>query len=337
MSVKTKDIAKAANVSVATVSLALNNKPGISEATRQKILKVSQSLNSNANSNNFLINKGSIRFLKIVKHGHVLNRDHNVFISSYIDGLEEEARINGYNLEVNNFVSVDIQEIVKSYKNTSVSSLIVLGTELAEEDIAIFEQLNIPVVFIDTIYNHLGFDFVDMDNIEASFQIIKHFINCGHQEIGFVNSNLNNFTIREHGFKSALKYYGLPIHDKYVFTIDSTFDGAYLDMLQLLQKGVKLPTALFCCNDIVAYGCIKAFKEKNLHVPNDVSVIGFDDIPMSALMDPPLTTMKVSKRQIGKTAMKLMIEKLENQSRVPSKIVIGGELVIRESVKNLKS
>jgi LacI family transcriptional regulator len=336
MSMKIKEIAKLANVSVATVSLVLNNKPGISESTRQKILKISKSLSDSSPHPGFAqISNGSIKFLKIVKHGHVLNRDHNVFIASYIDGLEEEARTHGYNLEVTNFVSEATAEIVKSFGNVSIGGLIVLGTELNEDDIILFKQLEIPVVFIDTIFEHLSFDFVDMDNVEAAYQIVKQFLEFGHREIGFVKSDLNNFTLRERGFRSALSYFNLPLQEKYIFRVDSTFNGAYSDMLQLLNRGIKLPTALFCCNDIVAYGCIKALREKGIQVPNDISIIGFDDIPMSAFMDPPLTTMKVSKRLIGKTAMKLMIEKLANHTGILSKITIGGELVIRDSVKKL--
>jgi len=99
-----------------------------------------------------------------------------------------------------------------------------------------------------------------------------------------------------------------------------------------------LPTAFFSSNDIIAYGCIKALKEKNYRIPEDVSIIGFDDLPMSALMDPSLTTINVSKMRMGEASMNLIINRIEKNNSKPSeKIVIGGKLVVRNSVKNMQN
>jgi DNA-binding LacI/PurR family transcriptional regulator len=335
--IKIKDVAKVANVSAATVSLVLNNKPGVSEETRQKILQITQSL-INSTQSHFSTNDGSakaIRFLKIIKHGHVLNRDHNVFIASYLDGLEAEARAKGYNLEVTTIDTVDTAAIGAAISHPNIQGLVVLGTELTEMDMSAFEPFNLPMVFIDTEYEHLPFNFVDMNNLEAAYQIIKHFIDNGHSQIGLIKTNVEtgNFRLREQGFYNALQYYKMPLNRSFIFEVDSTFDGAYQNMLQILKKSASLPTALFASNDIIAYGCIKAFKEFGLQVPGDISIIGFDDLPLSALMDPPLTTMRISKKQIGRMAMKLLLEKIESSSSISSKIIIGSELVVRNSVK----
>jgi DNA-binding LacI/PurR family transcriptional regulator len=337
--IKIKDVAKIANVSLATVSLVLNNKPGVSDATRQKILQITKSLMSTP-QNQLLFNDGSpkvIRFLKITRHGHVLNRDHNVFIASYLDGLESEARLKGYTLEVATLETTDGETLISTLSRANFQGLIVLGTELTEQDIIAFESFTTPMVFIDTEYEHLPFNFVDMNNLEAAYQIIKHFIDNGHTNIGMIKTTVEtgNFRLREQGFFSALQHFKIPLNRSYIFEVDSTFDEAYQNMLQLLKKKPALPTALFSSNDIIAYGCIKAFKESGLQVPEDISIIGFDDLPLSALMDPPLTTMKISKKQIGKMAMKLLLEKVESKTAVSSKIIIGSELVIRNSVKCL--
>jgi DNA-binding LacI/PurR family transcriptional regulator len=338
--IKIKDIAEAANVSAATVSLVLNNKPGVSEATRQKILQITQSL-INSTQNQFIPNDGSIkaiRFLKVIQHGHVLNRDHNVFIASYLDGLEAEARTKGYNLEVTTLETTESAAIKTVLSHPNLQGLIVLGTELTENDMSAFEPFDIPMVFIDTEYEHLPFNFVDMNNLEAAYQIIKYFVDNGHTKIGLIKTTVEtgNFRLREQGFRNALQYYKVPLNQTYIFQVDSTFDGAYQNMKQLLNKNASLPTALFASNDIIAYGCIKALKEFGFQVPNDISIIGFDDLPLCALMEPQLTTMKISKKQIGRMAMKLLFEKIETSSSVSSKIIIGSELVIRNSVKCLK-
>ncbi len=340
MNIKIKDIAQRANVSSATVSLALNNKPGISKATRQKILRIARSLRDERDKQHRFTQagRGAIRFLKIVKHGQILNRDHEVFISRYIDALEQEARQHGYNLEINTFNTSDIHETIAHIKDAAIDGLIVLGTELETKDLKPFEHIDIPIGFIDTRFNFKQFDFVDMDNIQAVSQIVQHFIDHQHREIGFIGSseNARNFELRHVGFQEALKYFGLPYERTRIFFVSSTFDGAYADMLEMLKKGVKFPSALFCANDLIAYGCIKAFKEMDVNVPEDVSIIGFDDLPMSAMMDPPLTTMKVSQRQIGRMAIQLLLERIHGGFNAPTiKISIGGRLICRKSVRTI--
>lgn len=340
MNITIKEIAAIAKVSNATVSLALNNKPGVSQVTRQRILKIAQTLKDERNKQQAFtqVTKGSIRFLKIVKHAQVLNRDHEMFISRYIDGMEQEARQNGYNLEINTFKTSDIHEIVPYIKDAQIDGGIILGTEFNSRDLEAFENIDIPLGFIDTRFDSKRFDFVDMDNIQAVFQIINHFIEHNHQEIGCIRSSVEarNFELRYIGFQEALKYFGIPYKSHYIFSVNSTFDGAYHDMLQILKKGAELPTALFSSNDLIAYACIKAFKEMGVKVPEDVSIIGFDDLPMSIMMDPPLTTMKVSQRQIGQMAIQLLIGRINHSFTAPTiKINIGGQLICRKSVKTL--
>jgi len=341
MDVRIKDIAEKAEVSMATVSLVINGKPGISKKTREKILKIAKELNYKLpdSLNRDKTGKGTIRFLKIAKHGHTVNRDHEVFIADYTDGLSKEAMINGYGLEINTFKTSNIAGLVDSIKDSGHEALIALGTELDFEDVTFFNKLKIPIVFIDTYFNFFNYDFIDMNNIDAVYKIIKHFVDSGHQEIGFLRSpvKVENFRLREVGYKTALKHFKISYNEKYVFSVDSTIDGAYSDMLQILKKGPKLPQALFSTNDIIAYGCIKALKERGISVPEDISIIGFDDLPLSAVMEPPLTTLKVSKTRIGKIAMKHAIIRIEERSKMPAeKVLVGGKFICRKSVKNIK-
>lgn len=335
-----KDIAKQARVSLATVSLVLNNKAGVKEETRQRVFTVAKELNYDFSQakNTAASVKGRIRFLKIAKHGHTVNRDHDVFLADYIEGLNREAQDSGYNIEIDNFNNPDIEAIIDSLKDSSPDGLIVLGTELNYNDIKAFGSMRIPVGFIDTYYDFIDFDFVDMNNIDASYRIVHHFVSRGHQEIGFVTSPVEvmNFKMRLKGYKEALKNFNLPFNEKYIITVDSTFQGSYEDTLSLIKKGLKFPRALYVTNDIMAYGCIKALKEWGYAIPEDVSVIGFDDLPMSSMMDPPLSTIKVSKIRIGRMGMKLLVMRLEENPDIPpEKILISGELVERKSVKDL--
>ncbi len=341
MVVRIKDIAEKANVSMATVSLVINGKPGIGEKTREKVLRIAKELNYRIPDSLYRekMGNGTIRFLKIAKHAHTVNRDHEVFIADYTDGLSREATINGYGLEINTFKTSNIAELVDTVKHLGQKAIIALGTELDFKDIEHFERLKIPVVFIDTYFDFFNYDFIDMNNIDAVLKIIQHFVENGHQEIGFLRSpvKVRNFRLREIGYKNALRHFQIPYNEKYVFSVDSTIDGAYSDMLQILKKGVKPPRALFSTNDIIAYGCIKALKERGFSVPEDISIIGFDDLPLSAVMEPPLSTLKVSKTRIGKIAMKHAIIRIEEMSKMPAeKVLVGGMLICRKSVKSVK-
>ncbi len=340
MNITIKEIADIANVSTATVSLVLNNKPGVGQDTRQRILKITQMLKEERYKQQALtqIAKGSIRFLKIVKHGQVLNRDHDTFVSRYIDGMEQEARQNAYKLEINTFTTSDIHEIIPYIKDSDVDGIIILGTELNRQDFKAFQEIDIPLGFIDTRFEDKRFDFVDMDNIQGAFQVVNHFVEHNHHKIGFINSpvELRNFEFRHLGFQAALSRSNIPYNRQYVFSVNATFDGAYHDMLHILRKGTELPTALFSANDLIAYACIKAFKEVGVKIPEDVSIIGFDDLPMSSMMDPPLTTMKVSQRQMGQMAIQLLIGRINRTLKAPTiKVNIGGQLICRNSVKTL--
>lgn len=335
-----KEIAEKANVSQATVSLVLNRKPGVSVSTREKILKIAKDLEYQSNRRELVGSAagGTIRFLKIATHGHTVNRDHDVFIADYIDGLAHGARRNNYNLEIAAFRGASPDEIVASLDGASVGGVVVLGTELTSEHILAFSRVELPLVFLDTFHDFLDFDFVDMNNRDAVYKIVTHLLENGHTEIGFVRSGVNthNFELRDEGFHHVVKELGVTVKEANVVTVDSTYQGAYRDMLDYLAHRSRLPTALFCTNDVIAYGCIKALRDKGYKIPDDVSVVGFDDLPLSSVMDPPLTTMQVSKKQMGEIALNRVTQQIANGGTLPPvKIQVGGELIVRESVRDL--
>ena len=342
MVVTLREIARRANVSVAAVSLALNKKPGIGNETRERILKIAKEMEYGESKRDSAaaVSKGTIRFLKIATHGHTVNRDHDVFIADYIEGLSRGAKSNSYNLEVSSFKGAQGREIVNSILRSNLAGAIILGTELSVEDIQTIGSIDLPVVFLDTFYDFLDFDFVDMNNTDAVYKICSYLVENGHEEIGFVRSGVrtHNFELREEGFHFAVKALGITVKDSDIYTVDSTFDGAYADMTNYLKRRTKFPSALICTNDIIACGCLKALREQNCRVPDEVSVVGFDDLPLASFTDPPLTTMQVSKREIGALAIDRLVSRITNGRAVPPvKIQVGGTLTVRESVRNLAS
>ena len=143
-----------------------------------------------------------------------------------------------------------------------------------------------------------------------------------------------NFQLRREAFIEGMKAFGFNFNARDIITVDSTYDGAYQDMRAKLNNGLVVPECFFCTNDIITYGCIKALREFNVRIPQDISVIGFDNLPMSATMEPPLTTIDVSKTKIGYLAIRLLDELIHAAIKQPAvKIQVGATLVMRNSVE----
>ncbi len=340
MSIRIKDIAEKANVSPATVSLVLNNKEGVGPETRERILELSKKMDYRGpmSKKTIDINADSICFLHIARHGHIVNRDHDVFIADYIEGMSQEVKEKNFSLKINTFKSTSIEHIITSVKDIDSAGIIVLGTELSFEDVKAFRNINIPIVFIDNYYKYLNFDFVDMNNEDSVEKIIQNFIENGHTKIGLITSSIStpNFKLREKAFYSSLKHHKLKINKKIVYTVDSTFDGAYQGIKDIVNNETELPTAFFCSNDIIACGSLKGFSEKGIRVPEDVSLIGFDNLPISAMTTPGLTTVDVCKVRMGKMAVQLLSDRITNiTSEPPVKVLMGGKLIERKSVNKL--
>lgn len=337
MSSTVKDVAKLAGVSATTVSLVMNGKSGISQETRARVVQAAAALHYTQRGARATKGgePGTLRFLKIAKHGHTVNRDHNTFISDYIDGMSREASASGYKLEIVSFEGQAIEDIVSSLSGSTVDGLIVLGTELTEHDIQHLQALPIPLVVIDCFFDVLECNFVNMNNKDAVYKIIAHFVERGFKNIGFIASNVQtvNFRLRKEAFIEGMKSFGLAFSTRDIVTVDSTYDGAYQDMLAKLNNGLVIPECYFCTNDIITYGCIKALREFNVRIPQDISVIGFDNLPMSATMEPALTTIDVSKKKIGYLAIRLLDELIQSVDKQPAvKILVGANLVKRDSV-----
>jgi LacI family transcriptional regulator len=334
------DIAKAAEVSPAAVSLALNNKSGVSVKVRQKIKIAAAQLGykHTGNEPDEVYENITIKMLKIAKHGHIINERHNAFITEYMEGIETSAKKRKYNLEVSFFNRVPIQEVVSAQRDTAAAGLIVLGTELNAHELNFFAELPKPIVFIDTYFPLSAYDCIDMDNADGVFKAIQYLYNCGHRSIGLIKSSYEtrNFKMREFGFREAMEYFSLPIQEHCIVSVDPTFDQSLADMSKYLNKNRSLPTAFFCMNDIIAYGCMKALRDHNFKTPEDISIVGFDDLPSSSLSEPPMTTIRVSSHQIGQRALEKISERITGQhDAMPENILIAGKLIIRKSVRKI--
>lgn len=330
-----RDIAGAAGVSPATVSLVLNGKGEISGLTRARVLEAAARLNYVPRlAKPRPEASGTIRFLKIAKHGHTVNRDHSVFVSDYIDGMSAEATRRGYALEVVSHEGQGMTAVADMIAVAPVSGIIALGTEMSESDIRILQGVGRPIVFIDTFYDVVEANFVNMNNEDAVYQVMARLRQQGFSRIGFVASHVEttNFQLRHQAFHRNAARLGLTIDPAHIISVESTFDGAHVDTVRALSEGLELADAYFCTNDVIAYGFIKALREFGIRIPEDVGVIGFDNLPLSATMEPALTTIDVSKRKIGNLAVTILDDLINAaEPQRPVKILVGASLVTRAS------
>lgn len=335
--ITSKEIARLAGVSVSTVSIVLNNKAGVGEETRKRVLDILASYGIFPKSSGYMPSRGVIRFCKIVKHGHIINDRHNVFISEYIDGVIDEAKSVDLSVEVATYQNVPISEVVQDLaKSPNIAGCILLSTELSEEDLSQFASLPIQHVFLDAIYPYAKGSFVTMDNAGMVYEAIRYLHECGHKRIGmFTSSGCSNFHAREEAFLDSLKKLALPRDDRYIIPVQSTHQGSYEDTKAFLIRNTSeiLPTAFFACNDIVAIGAIRALQECGYDVPSRISVIGFDDLPISCLLSPALTTLSVPKLELGSLAVRVLLDDKTSIGVIASrKSVLGGTLIHRSSV-----
>ena len=167
---------------------------------------------------------------------------------------------------------------------------------------------------------------------------MEYLIEQGHREIGYIRGayRINGFKVRGQGYQSAMRKYKLEVKNHYIITLSTTLNGAYQDMLAYLDKEPGLPTAFFVDNDMIALGAMKALQERGYKVPDDVSIIGFDDLPFSEISYPPLTTLRVPNKEMGRLAVRRLIDMIQNPGEVVvTKTEVCTKFIERQTVKKL--
>jgi LacI family transcriptional regulator len=201
-------------------------------------------------------------------------------------------------------------------------------------------RTNVPLVFIDYFPPDGNFPTIMIDNLSGGFIATNHLIQCGHRKVAFVGGDMDHPSIAERfqGYKMALERNCIDFNEKLVVTKAPYLDreNGYKSAKLLIQKG-REATAIFACNDAMAIGVLQYLKENKLSVPEDISLIGFDDVEADLSLDPPLTSIRVPKVDMGIECIKMLIDILEKRSVTPRKILMPVELIIRKSTCELKN
>lgn len=323
-------------ISPATVSLALNNKSGVSEETRRQILELKDSsLRKDLRQLSGQAFKGVIGLLVYKKHGDIISE--TPFFVTLTEVVDQQAGRNSYGLNISYYTaSKNINTYLESLNQSDISGLIVLATEMSSDDVHIFQRyLKKPFVLMDAYFPGDRVDAVLMDNRSGIMQAMDYGYALGHRKIGFIKSKMpsNNFIERFYSYKIGLDRLGLQYDPTCVFEVPASVDGAYNEMTTLLKNGVLMPSLLIAANDMIALGAANALKAAGVDIPGDISLIGFDDMPTSQYLHPPLTSVRLKHEVIGRLAVKRLVEKIENPKTAAFSVqeFVEVELIRRES------
>lgn len=333
MKANIKTISEITGFSQATISNALNNKRGVNRETAEKIFKIAREIG--------YLSELKINNIKLViykMNGSIVND--SPFFSSLMAGVEAESRNQGFDAVFYN-ISRDDPEYdsrLNELINDPYSALLILATELDEQEAEKFTKALAPVVILDNWYENLDFNGVLIDNTDAACKAVNYLASMGHKHIGYLRGNfeIKNFYYRREGYLRALKENGLEYEPEHTFFLTPSMEGACDDMSAILQREPELPSAFFADNDMIALGAMRALQQNGYRIPEDVSVVGFDDLPFCAISNPPLTTMKVYNYQMGCAAVRRLMQLADHGDDFRTKTQIISSFVERDSVKNMR-
>ncbi len=327
-----KDVAKLSGVSAMTVSRVVTGKGYVSEETRKKILAAMKKLEYRPNRiAQSLINQKT-NFISIV-----VPDISNPFFAELVKGAENYARENGYNVILGDTEGLPQHEY--AYINTSMGKvadgILLVAPRLPNNEIVEINK-TIPLVIVDRFVPNRSIKQVYADNFDGAFGATEYLITRGHKRIGFISGprDVLNSKRREEGHRTALKHYHIESCDELTYQGDFRFDSGCSACDYFI--GLKEPpTAIFSSNDLMAVGFIQRAREYEVHIPEDISIIGFDDISLSSFITPALTTIRHPMTEMGEEAMRLLLDSFSNKKQHSLTKKFENVLIERNSVHTL--
>lgn len=330
-----KDVAKMAGVSTTTVSHVVNKTRFVAPETEKLVLEAIKSLNYSPSA---VARSLKINTTKSI--GMIVTTSETPYFAEIIHAVEEHCYRQGYSLFLCNTQNEPekIQNHLEMLAKKRVDGLLVMCAEYPQDSRDLLSDFtSIPMVVMDWGPINEDTDIIQDNSFTGGYLATKYLIDNGHTKIGLISGELSKTTAKTRfdGFVKAMAEANLAINDNWIMEGAFEPEDGYECMNKILVQD-QLPTAVFCCNDVMALGAISAIGEKGMKVPDDISIIGYDNIHASRFYSPPLTTIHQSKSRLGAQAVNLLFQRIEDKSGTHSKIELHPELVIRKSVKSLK-
>lgn len=338
-----KELAVLVGVSEATISLVLNGKRGISEKTRKNVIEKIRDLGYEdvLNSKSIEVEEKpvkdhlslskSIAFVLYKVGGELLGM--NSFFPLIFDGIERTSRKYGCNLIVFTIDREETQDGISRIKEAGCSGVVIFATEMQEHDLEAFHSIGVPIVLFDNHFPGSDINSVKVNNEQGIYIAIRHLYELGHKKIGYLSSGLpiNSFRERREWAKTILERFSLEFESKYYFEIGYPTEKAEKNIRELLSGKIELPTAFISDNDLVAIGAMQAFKKEGYRIPEDISIVGYDDRPICELVEPALTTIRLPREFFGAEAVERLARLMNDSDKCIEKQEINGKLIVRGS------
>jgi LacI family transcriptional regulator len=335
MSYTIKDVARKANVSIATVSRVLNNQGGYSPKTKEKVLAAIKELGYQPNAlARGLINKRT----KTI--GILFPEVSNMFASKILHGVENVVNEQGSSVIVCNTASngEKTMKYLQVLHEKRIDGVIFVSEVITDEYYKMLESMNIPIVLISTESYRYSLPYVKVNDRHAAYTATEFLIQKGHRKIGMISGNKNDMIAgqpRIDGYKEALLHNGIDIKENYIVSCKGFGfkDGFYI-LPRLLHQAPDI-TAIFAASDEMAMGVISAAYKLGIKIPDDISIIGYDNLPLAEMAIPPLTTVAQPLEEMGEMAASMLFEMMDTGRTVESRIM-PHQIIERETVKNVQ-
>jgi LacI family transcriptional regulator len=328
-----REVADRAGVSVTTVSHVINNTRTVSPDTRRRVEEAMQILGYKPNVLARSLRRGITHTV-----GIILPDSANPYFAEVVRGIEDKSFTRGYSVILCN--SDNDLEKEHHYTNVlvekQVDGIIFVAAGLSTENILIVQGRGIPLVLVDRHVPDVQVDEVLAANQHGGWLATRHLIDLNHSSIACIAgpTGVRSSSERVDGYRQALESEDLLYEPKWVVEADFQYQGGYAAAEKLFHHQ-PYPTAIFACNDLMAIGAYRFAHEKKMRVPEQLSIVGFDDVRLAAYINPPLTTIRQSKHEMGVQAAKLLLERITDQDLAPRRKIVDTELVIRGSTEGV--
>ncbi len=327
------DISRLANVSKATVSAVLNNRPGISQQTRDKVLEIVKKYNYRPSH---VARSLSIRETKSI--GLVIKEIVNPYFARIMKGVFDGCMENGYTvlLGSSELSPEKEQQSIETLLNYGVDGLIISPLQGSDIDFSYLANLirdDYPLVTLNAVQNYPT-NVVDINNMEAAYKAVSYLIDLGHKRIAYFAGPYFSAHSNERlqGYQKSLIDKNLPIQKNCIVEVGSYIENGYAKGIEFFSQNDDFPTAVLCYNDLVAIGLVNALLDLNIQVPEQVSIIGFDDMDFCKSFRIPLTTVQIPAYEIGKAAAELLVKQINHRSKpLNEKVILEASLIKRSS------
>ena len=328
-----KDIARLAQVSTSTVSHVINGSRFVSDEIREKVMRIVAELNYTPSA---VARSLKVRETKTI--GLLVTATNNPFFAEVMAGVEQYCQKNQYNLIIatTGGDAKRLQQNLQTLMHKQVDGLLLMcGDSRFQADIEL--AISLPLVVMDWWFTELNADKILENSALGGYLATKALIDAGHRKIGIITGNLKKSVAqnRLQGYKNALSEAKIALNPHWIVESHFDFEGGVLGIQSLLTQSSR-PTAVFCCSDTIAVGAYQAIQQQGLRIPQDLSIMGYDDIELARYLSPPLSTICQPKAELGKLAVEALLQRIKNPNENYRTLVLEPTCVLRESIYTFK-